>query len=289
MEESPNSFPPINCTKQHNIETTPPSTTKTNKPSSTNKKSATKANKKTKKTKQLTSSTTASASKNPKNKPGVTTVVVDGSRNVSVNMCSHCSRVFCGRKALYVHTLKMHGKEYLKKRTPQVKASPFTCWFCSANFASPEGVVEHMTNAHENLDKLSKRIEMQNLPAGTTALPTKIADPTPKFIPIAPHKQVLPVAPLRSGPTTVAASSLQPALNSTQPLDNQPSHHHHRQPPPGFKMSYALAYVPVFVPDRPEDDETEHHGDEQAISMKKSWRKDFINFISADVFTATAS
>jgi len=277
IEESPGTFPPMNYTREHtttiktSLEPTPPTTKankSSNKTSSTNKKRATKTNKKLKKAKQRSSS--FPFTKDLKNRPGVTTVVVDGSRNASVNMCPHCSRAFCGRKALYVHTLKMHGKEYLKKRTPQAKTSPFTCWFCSANFTCPENVVEHMTNAHENLDKLSKRIESQNLPAGTTALPTKIADPTPKFIPIAPHKQVLPVASLRTGSTAaaVSATSLQTASSSTTNLDSPNSNHHH-QPPPGFKMSYALAYVPVFVPDRLEEDET-NTDDEQTISIKKS-------------------
>lgn len=40
---------------------------------------------------------------------------------------------------------------------------PFRCWFCSANFNNPEEVVSHMTNEHDNLDNLSRRIEMTDL------------------------------------------------------------------------------------------------------------------------------
>eukprot|EP00111_Clytia_hemisphaerica_P004421 TCONS_00012640-protein len=199
-----------------------------------NKKSKTKAKVVSASSISKKSITTASSTRNKTN------VAVDID---NVNMCTHCSRVFCGRKALYVHTLKMHGKEYLQKRTPPVKQSAFTCWFCSTNFSSPELVVEHMTEAHENLDNLSKRVERQNLSISDSSSVKGPDAPVnlPRFIPIAPQKQVVPVSALRTSPSSGAPITCTPRVDGNQ------------QPPPGFKVSYALAYVPVFVPEKHDD------------------------------------
>jgi len=96
---------------------------------------------------------------------GGQTYVVDGNFNLAVNMCPYCSRVFCGKRALDVHILKIHGRDYLQKNAPKQPAAnvPFKCWFCSTHFQSPEEVVEHMTVEHENLENLSKRIEEQEV------------------------------------------------------------------------------------------------------------------------------
>ena len=170
------------------------------------------------------------------------TFILDSTVNVAVNMCMHCSRVFCGKKALDVHTMKMHGKEYLQKHAPPPSSSPFTCWFCSAHFTNPELAVEHMTNAHENLDKLSKLVEEQEIPSSTSSLfqEKQIVQKQLEqrgYHPIAPQKQVFPLPPLNHA--------------AAVPTENN------HQPPPGFKVSYALAYVPVFVPEKNEQEEEE--------------------------------
>lgn len=167
--------------------------------------------------------------------------VIDGS--ISVNMCPHCSRVFCGKKALDVHTMKMHGKEYLSKKPQQNRTSPFTCWFCSAHFKTTELVVEHMTNAHENLDKLSKRVEAQEPPQVEMVTATTKPDnrkKVKKFVQIAPHKKAISKHPL----SVVDQTAL------LQPTEDPP-------PVNGFKVSYALAYVPVYVTNRNEEEDTE--------------------------------
>ena len=187
------------------------------------------------------------------------TYVLDGASNVSVHMCTHCSRVFCGKKALDVHTLKMHGKEYLQKHSVTRSSTPFMCWFCSCHFDSPELVVDHMVTVHENLDMLSKRVEdaepsklvssptnmmasvnsaIKNNTASNISLSVsndidKESEKTPlplkKYIPIPPHETVIP-----------------------RNIANMEKSH---QPPPGFKVSYALAYVPIFVPEKIDTEE----------------------------------
>jgi len=162
----------------------------------------------------------------------------------------------------------MHGKEFLQKHTTPRSTSPFSCWFCSAHFNTPELVVDHMTNAHENLDELSKRIEHQEMPALSTPVNTNISmtssntssttsaftniaistalintDKLPKHIPIAPQKTVMPLPPRSS---TLTSNS----ITGNENIAVNTSH----QPPPGFKVSYALAYVPIFVPDKNEDE-----------------------------------
>ena len=246
--------------------------------------------------------------------------------NMTANQCQHCLRVFCGRKALYVHTLKMHGKGYLQRDTPsntggRSKKNPFSCWFCSAHFASPQLVVTHMTQAHENLDRLSKRVEQQEnevdcggrsqpsgplgqqqqqlvklnllkeqlikgtvpsiLPSGTqdssaiATITSSIPHQLPRFIPIptpsastnqsgtAQKQKMMSVASLRSSSTSLAvsaASIIQPHFTNAGNFSNiniprkaEPG----QQPPAGFKVSYALAYVPVYVP----DGSSTNHGD----------------------------
>lgn len=116
--------------------------------------------------------------------------------------------------------------------------------------------MEHMTSAHENLENLSKRVESQELPGPTASSVATMKTlqqrkttgaagseiTVQKFIPIAPHKKALPrQSPSLQSPTATVVAQQQPPDN-------------YRHPPPGFKMSYALAYVPVFVPDRPEDE-----------------------------------
>lgn len=168
------------------------------------------------------------------------TIVGEG--GVGVNMCTHCSRVFCSKRALDVHTFKMHGREYMQNPSHSWNTSPFTCWFCSAQFPSPELVVEHMTNSHENLDKLSKRVEEQNIQANAAIIQDKIPALKPgqsaskRYVSIASSKQMLPL----------------PSLNTTQ---TAPKSSTNQQPPPGFKMSYALAYVPIFIPEKNESEE----------------------------------
>ena len=259
-------------------------------PSSNNKKS-------TLKKKPTSVNATTTTKKRSKKKAGLmnnkknksfynnnSSVFVDGAgnTNIAANMCTHCSRVFCGKKALYVHTLKMHGKEYLQKHTPPVKQNPFSCWFCSASFGNPELVVEHMTEAHENLDKLSKRVERQNLTPSSS--PSSSAHTRhlnvrgrghrdteesstvdfPRFIPIpSSQKQLVPVSSLRS------SSSSSSAMISQQPLLAR-KFENGQQPPAGFKVSYALAYVPVYVPDKAEscseeDTTVERMGNEKKI------------------------
>ena len=166
---------------------------------------------------------------------------------LNANMCVHCSRVFCTRRALDVHTFKMHGKEYVRKNHEHSKTpdKPFNCWFCSMHFTSPEQVVEHMTKRHESLDSLSQRVEEQQKNGDSSTIvvpppPINKGKPTPTYAPsryvnIVPkgtvvvpkptQNHVVPIAPLKKGVSV--ASSLAPV---------------------GFKMSYALAYVPVFVP-----------------------------------------
>ena len=254
-------------------------------------------NKKKSKKKTTLTKTTSKNQNNKKNKSSIfnnpSSVLVDGvgNTNITANMCTHCSRVFCGRKALYVHTLKMHGKEYLQKQAPPIKQNPFSCWFCSASFNSPELVVEHMTQEHENLDKLSKRVEGQNLSVSASQLSPSTGATSrlhqskgaisktlaidrnknssggrkdtqspnvaafPRFIPIpsSQHKQMVPVASLRT------SSSSSPLTSTATTLDgaNQPilarKMESGQQPPAGFKVSYALAYVPVYVPDKTEE------------------------------------
>lgn len=168
------------------------------------------------------------------------TIVGEG--GVGVNMCTHCSRVFCSKRALDVHTFKMHGREYMQNPSHSWNTSPFTCWFCSAQFPSPELVVEHMTKSHENLDKLSKRVEEQNIQANAAIIQDKIPALKPgqsaskRYVSIASSKQMLPL----------------PSLNTTQ---TAPKSSTNQQPPPGFKMSYALAYVPIFIPEKNESEE----------------------------------
>lgn len=166
------------------------------------------------------------------------TLVLDA--NININMCSHCSRVFCTKRALDVHTFKMHGKEYLQKSQTRT-STPFNCWFCSANFQSPEQVVEHMTNAHENLDSLSKRVEEQGRLSSTQ---TKLSISSPKalnnkFISVVQQKQMIPFAQLNAGLANAGAAP-QPVSDTSV------------QPPRGFKVSYALAYVPIYIPERNE-------------------------------------
>ncbi|XP_065647375.1 zinc finger protein 845 [Hydra vulgaris] len=172
--------------------------------------------------------------------------------NIGVNMCTHCSRVFCGKKALDVHTMKMHGKEYLQRHLTTPSAFPFSCWFCSSAFPTPEKVVEHMTNTHEDLDKLSKRIEEQETPMlFSTSVPQtekRKQSTKKKYTAIAPHKSMLTMSSISDSSTlqTVFSQS-----SDISPIINTDSIH---QPPPGYKISYALAYVPVFVPDNDGDE-----------------------------------
>lgn len=259
------------------------------KKKSTSTKTALTTKKRSKKKTTLITKSTSNRNKNNNKIKSIfnnsSSVLVDGAgnTNVTANMCIHCSRVFCGRKALYVHTLKMHGKEYLQKQAPPVKQNLFSCWFCSVSFNSPELVVEHMTQAHENLDKLSKRVERQNLsvtspiPAVSSCLRqskltlktlaidrnrdiSKKKDTTsptvafPRFIPIpsSQNKQMVPVASLR--PSSSSLTSTATTIDGV----NQPilarKMESGQQPPAGFKVSYALAYVPVYVPDKTEND-----------------------------------
>ena len=57
---------------------------------------------------------------------------------------------------MYSHIKAAHSNE-------DGSCVPFRCWFCSATFSSPEDVVAHMTNEHDNLDNLSRRIEVTEL------------------------------------------------------------------------------------------------------------------------------
>ena len=106
-----------------------------------------------------------------------------------------------------------------------------------------------MTNAHENLDRLSKRVEEQELPSSPNVSVFQEKQTTVKqlsdqrgYTPIAPQKQVISLPPLNT-PSQV-------------PVENN------HQPPPGFKVSYALAYVPVFVPDKIENESEESRKNE---------------------------
>ena len=173
-------------------------------------------------------------------------------------MCTHCSRVFCGKKALDVHTMKMHGKEYLQRHLTAPNAFPFSCWFCAAAFSTPEMVVEHMTNTHEDLDKLSKRVEDQEMPMlFSTSIPQteKKKQPTKKkFTAITPQKNILSISSV--GDNAVLQNVFSQSTDVSPMISTDNIH----QPPPGYKISYALAYVPVFVPDN--DDDIKSKGDQ---------------------------
>lgn len=151
-----------------------------------------------------------------------------------------------------------------------------------------------MTQAHENLDKLSKRVERQNLAVSAsqsnpTTAPARLSQsktatpktlvidtnrntsscsssggrkdtisPTvaafPRFIPIpsSQHKQIVPVASLRASSSSSLTSTATTMDSANQPILARKMESG-QQPPAGFKVSYALAYVPVYVPDKTEE------------------------------------
>ena len=101
----------------------------------------------------------------------------------AINECRVCLTVFKSKNELQLHTRKSHNVESLStslatvsvRATPssnkssstkalstttqqqqQQQTVPFRCWFCVETFVSPEEVVAHMTNHHDNLDNLSR-------------------------------------------------------------------------------------------------------------------------------------
>jgi len=75
--------------------------------------------------------------------------------------CPSCSMFFQLRCALDQHIIKEHLTTVIESNSKEETAiSHFRCWYCRLSFPSTEEVVEHMTNQHETLDVLSKRVEM---------------------------------------------------------------------------------------------------------------------------------
>ena len=75
--------------------------------------------------------------------------------------CPSCSMFFQLRCALDQHIIKEHLTTVIESNNKEETAiSQFRCWYCRLSFPSTEEVVEHMTNQHETLDVLSKRVEM---------------------------------------------------------------------------------------------------------------------------------
>ena len=70
--------------------------------------------------------------------------------------CRFCSDVFNDKVEMNNHIKVAHSNE-------DGSSVPFRCWFCTVSFSCPEDVVSHMTNEHDNLDNLSRRIEMTEL------------------------------------------------------------------------------------------------------------------------------
>ena len=67
--------------------------------------------------------------------------------------CRFCSQVFVDRSELTNHIQLMHID------SDGSTVEQFRCWFCDIVFATPEDSVNHMTNVHDSLENLSRRIE----------------------------------------------------------------------------------------------------------------------------------
>ena len=74
----------------------------------------------------------------------------------TMESCRFCSDVFQDKTEMNDHIQVAHANE-------DGSTVPFRCWFCTVSFSCPEDAVAHMTNEHDNLDNLSRRIEMTEL------------------------------------------------------------------------------------------------------------------------------
>ena len=126
----------------------------------------------------------------------------------AINECRVCLTVFKSKNELQLHMRKSHHVESLStslatvsvRVTPSSNTSlstkatsttqqqlqqqqqtvPFRCWFCVETFVSPEEVVAHMTNHHDNLDNLSRIVTDATTTTNITSTCLLYTSPSPR-------------------------------------------------------------------------------------------------------------